>query len=106
VPPPAAATCVSGRPTRRNRACLPVDVILFRELSVVGSLGMQAAREPEMLRMVESGRLNPGAMVGDKVPLGYSSVKLIGTGPSSGLSSPASERPYNIPTPAFVYKRG
>jgi len=56
--------------------------------------------------MVESGRLNPGAMVGDKVPLGYSSVKLIGTGPSSGLSSPASERPYNIPTPAFVYKRG
>ncbi len=53
----------------QGQISLPVDLILFRELSVVGSFGMQAARFPEMLRMVESGRLNPGLLVGDTVAL-------------------------------------
>lgn len=48
---------------------IPVDVFTFRELSFVGSFGMQAARYPEMLGMVESGKLNPGLMVGDTVDL-------------------------------------
>lgn len=42
---------------------LPIDVMVQRELSIVGSLGMQASRYPAMLQMVESGRLDPGAMV-------------------------------------------
>jgi D-arabinose 1-dehydrogenase-like Zn-dependent alcohol dehydrogenase len=53
----------------QGQISLPVDVILFRELSVVGSFGMQAARFPEMLGMVESGKLNLGALVGDTVAL-------------------------------------
>jgi D-arabinose 1-dehydrogenase-like Zn-dependent alcohol dehydrogenase len=53
----------------QGQISLPVDVILFRELSVVGSFGMQAARFPEMLGMVEAGKLNPGLLVGDKVDL-------------------------------------
>jgi alcohol dehydrogenase len=44
-------------------------LIAFRELSLIGSFGMQAARYPEMLRMVESGKLIPQAMVGDTVAL-------------------------------------
>lgn len=48
---------------------IPVDLIAFRELSVIGSFGMQAARYPEMLRMVESGKLVPQDMVGDTVKL-------------------------------------
>jgi D-arabinose 1-dehydrogenase-like Zn-dependent alcohol dehydrogenase len=48
---------------------IPVDLIAFRELSVIGSFGMQAARYPEMLRMVESGKLTPQDMVGDTVKL-------------------------------------
>jgi len=48
---------------------LPVDLILFRELTFVGSFGMQAARFPEMLGLVESGRLKPKLMVGDTVAL-------------------------------------
>jgi D-arabinose 1-dehydrogenase-like Zn-dependent alcohol dehydrogenase len=48
---------------------IPVDLIAFRELSVIGSFGMQAARYPEMLRMVESGKLSPQEMVGDTVAL-------------------------------------
>ena len=53
----------------QGQISIPVDVILFRELSIVGSFGMQAARFPEMLQMVESGKLNPGGMVGDTVAL-------------------------------------
>jgi D-arabinose 1-dehydrogenase-like Zn-dependent alcohol dehydrogenase len=48
---------------------LPVDVILFQELSLVGSFGMQAARYPEMLGKIESGALSPDALVGNTVSL-------------------------------------
>ncbi len=53
----------------QGQISIPVDVILFQELSIIGSFGMQAARFPEMLQMVESGKLNPGGMVGDTVAL-------------------------------------
>jgi D-arabinose 1-dehydrogenase-like Zn-dependent alcohol dehydrogenase len=53
----------------QGQISLPVDVILFRELNVVGSFGMQAARYPEMLSKVESGNLAPSLLVGDTVPL-------------------------------------
>jgi threonine dehydrogenase-like Zn-dependent dehydrogenase len=53
----------------RGQISLPVDLILFRELSVIGSFGMQAARYPEMLRMIASGKLKPAGMVGEKVAL-------------------------------------
>jgi D-arabinose 1-dehydrogenase-like Zn-dependent alcohol dehydrogenase len=42
---------------------LPVDLIVFRELEMIGSFGMQAARYPAMLRMVEAGKLHPGKLV-------------------------------------------
>jgi D-arabinose 1-dehydrogenase-like Zn-dependent alcohol dehydrogenase len=48
---------------------LPVDMFVFRELQFVGSFGMQAARYPDMLRMVESGKLHPGKMVRGGVPI-------------------------------------
>jgi threonine dehydrogenase-like Zn-dependent dehydrogenase len=52
-----------------GQVSLPVDVLLFRELSVIGSFGMQAARFPDMLRMIENGRLAPGRLVGHTVGL-------------------------------------
>ncbi len=36
---------------------------MLEELSLVGSLGMQAPRFGAMLRMVEAGRLAPGKLV-------------------------------------------
>ena len=42
---------------------LPVDLFVFKELQFIGSLGMQAARFPAMLRMVESGKLQPGKLI-------------------------------------------
>lgn len=55
--------------TDRGQISIPVDVILFRELSLIGSFGMQAARYPEMLERIESGRLHPDRLVGDTVAL-------------------------------------
>lgn len=55
---------------------IPVDMFTFRELSFVGSFGMQAARYPEMLEMVTSGKVNPGLLVGDTVGLEDTSAVL------------------------------
>lgn len=41
----------------------PVDMIVQKELSIIGSLGMQASRYPAMLQMVESNILKPGKLV-------------------------------------------
>ena len=48
---------------------IPVDLFTFRELSFIGSFGMQAARYPEMLDLVESGKVSPDRLVGDTVAL-------------------------------------
>jgi threonine dehydrogenase-like Zn-dependent dehydrogenase len=42
---------------------VPVDLIVFKELEIIGSLGRPAARYPAMLRMVESGQIQPGRLV-------------------------------------------
>ena len=44
-------------------------MLTFMELSLIGSFGMQAARFPEMLRMVEAGRLHPTLLLSETVAL-------------------------------------
>lgn len=48
---------------------LPVDVMVARELQLVGTIGMQPHRYPSMLNMVESGKLTPGKMVTNVIPI-------------------------------------
>ncbi|MDT8341137.1 MAG: alcohol dehydrogenase catalytic domain-containing protein [Longimicrobiales bacterium] len=48
---------------------IPVDMLTFLELRLIGSFGMQAARFPEMLRMVEAGRLHPELLLRETVAL-------------------------------------
>ncbi|TWI58175.1 zinc-dependent alcohol dehydrogenase family protein [Halalkalibacter nanhaiisediminis] len=48
---------------------LPVDLIVQKELSIIGSLGMQAARYPAMLQMVESNILKPEKLVTQTVKI-------------------------------------
>lgn len=62
---------------------LPVDLILFKELKIIGSFGMQAARYPAMLRMVESGKLHPGKLVQGTVRIEDAGEVLAGMGTSS-----------------------
>jgi D-arabinose 1-dehydrogenase-like Zn-dependent alcohol dehydrogenase len=54
---------------------VPADLIVGKELTIVGSMGMQARCYPEMLRMVESGKLNPSSLVSQEVSMeGLNSV--------------------------------
>jgi len=48
---------------------VPADLIVVKELSIVGSSGMQARCYPDMLRMVESGKLSPASLVTEEVSL-------------------------------------
>jgi D-arabinose 1-dehydrogenase-like Zn-dependent alcohol dehydrogenase len=53
----------------KGEVALPIDVIVLKEVTIVGSLGMPAPRFPAMLRMVESGKLQPGKLVQRTIPL-------------------------------------
>lgn len=64
----------------QGQISLPVDVITFRELSVIGSFGMQAARFPEMLRMVQAGKLHPELLLKETVALEDASAVLASMG--------------------------
>jgi threonine dehydrogenase-like Zn-dependent dehydrogenase len=53
----------------KGEIALPIDVIVLKEIRILGSLGMQASHFGAMLQMVERGRLNPGKLVHRKIPL-------------------------------------
>jgi D-arabinose 1-dehydrogenase-like Zn-dependent alcohol dehydrogenase len=53
----------------KGQVAIPIDMLVTRELSVIGTIGMQPPRYPTMLRMVESGKLRPGRMVGRTVAI-------------------------------------
>src|SRR5205085_1101389 len=48
---------------------VPMDLVIARELEVLGSHGMAAAAYPEMLALVEAGRLRPGDLVSREIGL-------------------------------------
>jgi len=53
----------------KGEVSFPVDIIVARELHVIGTIGMQPQRYPVMLRMVESGKLSPGKLVTRTIPI-------------------------------------
>ena len=56
---------------------------MFKELELVGSFGMQAARFPAMLQMVEAGLLQPGQLVHGTMPIEDAGAALAAMGVSS-----------------------
>jgi alcohol dehydrogenase len=48
---------------------LPMDLIITRELRLLGSHGMAAHAYPEMLGLVTAGRLRPGQRVSSRIAL-------------------------------------
>ena len=66
---------VSGQ-DEKGQLPLPADLLVIRELNVIGSFGMQARCYPEMLRMVESNKLSPGKLVKKTVTLDESNDEL------------------------------
>jgi D-arabinose 1-dehydrogenase-like Zn-dependent alcohol dehydrogenase len=53
----------------QGQISLPIDIIVLKEVQIIGSLGMQAPNFSRMLHMVESRRLNPGKLVHRKIRL-------------------------------------
>jgi alcohol dehydrogenase len=52
-----------------HRPRLPMELVIGRELEILGSHGMQAHRYQEMLAMITSGRLDPQRLIGRTVAL-------------------------------------
>jgi D-arabinose 1-dehydrogenase-like Zn-dependent alcohol dehydrogenase len=48
---------------------VPMDLVIARELELLGSHGMAAHAYPEMLALVEAGRLRPGQLVSTRITL-------------------------------------
>jgi len=60
----------------QSRPAVPMDMIIGRELEILGSHGMQAHRYPDMLAMVASGVLKPEKLVGSTISLEESLIAL------------------------------
>jgi alcohol dehydrogenase len=51
------------------RPALPMELVIAKELEIVGSHGMQAFEYPRMLDMIRSGKLKPESLIRQKVDL-------------------------------------
>ena len=52
-----------------HRTPIPMDLVIGRELEILGSHGMQAQKYPEMFEMIRDGRLAPERLIGKTVSL-------------------------------------
>lgn len=52
-----------------HRTPIPIDLVIGRELEILGSHGMQAHKYPEMFEMIADGRLDPARLIGGTVSL-------------------------------------
>ncbi len=50
-------------------AKVPIDLIIAKELEILGSHGMQAFRYGAMINMIQSGQLNPDELISNRVSL-------------------------------------
>ena len=60
---------IQNRVAERGKVALPIDLIVAKELTVVGSYGMQVPRYASMLAMIETGKLNPRGLVSRTIAL-------------------------------------
>lgn len=63
--------------TGRHKTAIPMDLIIGRELEILGSHGMQAYKYPEMLEMIGDGRLEPKKLIGKTISLEESLDELV-----------------------------
>ena len=70
---------------KEAHAAIPVDMVVAKELEVVGSHGMPAYRIPPILELVSHGRLDPGRLVKRTIGLDQAPGALMDMGGFSGL---------------------
>jgi threonine dehydrogenase-like Zn-dependent dehydrogenase len=59
---------LTGR-AEQGEVALPIDLIVAKELTVVGSHGMQVPRYASMLAMIATGKLDPRSLVSRTIAL-------------------------------------
>jgi alcohol dehydrogenase len=64
---------------------VPMDRVVAYELEILGSHGMQAHRYPELLRMIEAGRLDPERLIGKRISLEQAPQELVGMSSFQGM---------------------
>jgi alcohol dehydrogenase len=67
-----------------ENTAVPVNLVIARELEIIGSHGMQAYKYPEMLRMIGQGKLKPEKLIGKTVSLEESVDELMNMNDFSG----------------------
>jgi alcohol dehydrogenase len=89
---PACAASIAGLRKRGRHVQIgllpepprvPMDLVIARELQLLGSHGMAAGAYPEMLALVESGRLRPGDLVTREIGLDDAPAALAAMGTSA-----------------------
>lgn len=60
-----------------RKTAIPIDLVIARELEILGSHGMQAHKYPEMLEMIKQGKLRPQALIGKTISLEESLTELV-----------------------------
>lgn len=60
----------------QNHPAIPMDKVIGRELEIYGSHGIQAHKYPQLFEMIESGKVDPGKLIGRKISLDEAAVAL------------------------------
>jgi alcohol dehydrogenase len=60
-----------------HKTPIPIDLVIGRELEILGSHGMQAHKYPEMLAMITSDKLQPQKLIGKTISLEESLQELV-----------------------------
>lgn len=53
----------------QNHPAIPMDKVIGRELEILGSHGIQAHKYPQLFEMIETGKVDPGKLIGKKISL-------------------------------------
>ena len=73
-------------PPAQGRPEVPLDVVIARELQVLGSHGMAAHAYPELLGLITAGRLDPAALVTRRLALDDAPEALASVGAGPGIA--------------------
>ena len=60
-----------------HRTAIPMNLVIGRELEILGSHGMQAHKYAEMFEMIRDGKLEPGKLIGKTVSLEEAAEELM-----------------------------
>jgi alcohol dehydrogenase len=73
-------------PPAQARPAVPMDLVVARELQVLGSHGMAAHAYPELLGLIAAGRLRPQALVTRELGLDEAGAALAAVGRDPGIA--------------------